>query len=63
VVGVSYANADGSTGKAIINAPWVDFVTTAQSNGSGIPLLAGTNVYVWRNNDSRVDECRVGMHQ
>jgi len=61
--GTSYTNTDGSTGTTTINAPWAGFVTTTQSNSSGTSLLAGTGVYVWRNNDSRVDEYQVGMHQ
>ena len=62
--GTGYTNADGTSGTSTINTPWAGFVTTSNANGStGVTILAGTGVYVWRSSDSRVYEYQVGMHQ
>jgi len=62
--GTGYTNADGSSGTSTINTPWAGFVTTTNPNGSsGVTILAGNGVYVWRSSDSRVYEYQVGMHQ
>jgi hypothetical protein len=64
ITGGAYTNSDGSpSGTTTLNSPWAGFVATNQSNSAGYSLLAGTGVYVWRNNDVRIDGYQVGMHK
>jgi hypothetical protein len=62
--GGGFTNPDGTSGTIQINSPWTGFVSTSQSGAiTGTSLLAGTGVYVWRNNNSRVYGYQVGVHQ
>ena len=59
-----FTNPDGTSGTTQNNSPWSGFVTTTQGGSiTGTSLLAGTGVYVWRNNNSRVYGYQVGVHQ
>jgi|GEM_PF-1375971 len=62
-----FTNPDGSSGTVQINTPWAGFVSTTQAGSSGAitgtSLLAGTGVYVWRNNSAQVYGYQVGVHQ
>jgi len=59
-----FTNPDGTSGTVQINSPWAGFVSTSQTGSiTGTSLLAGTGVYVWRNNSSRVYGYQVGLHK
>jgi hypothetical protein len=62
-----FTNPDGTSGTVQINSPWTGFVSTSQAGRSGAitgtSLLAGTGVYVWRNNGAQVYGYQVGVHE
>lgn len=59
-----FTNPDGTSGTTQINLPWAGFITTTQGGSiTGTSLLAGTGVYVWRNNSAQVYGYQVGVHQ
>jgi hypothetical protein len=67
ISGGSFTNPDGSSGTTQINTPWAGLVTTTQAgqsgNITGVSILAGTGVYVWRNNSNQVYGYQIGVRQ